>query len=114
MSFLSFLSFQPCRATYWKDRKDREDIKILFYVSPAGPNSSKKSTLQKSAILRGNPSQLPMDNSRELASLLRRANRVAILQAPPGLSMVKVQLGEELPPPSPWCLTVAIEPKRSS
>ena len=53
-----------------------------------------------------------MDNSRELASLLRRANRVAILQAPPGLSMVTVQLGEELPPPSPWCLTVAIEPKR--
>jgi hypothetical protein len=112
VSFLSFLSFQPCRATYWKDRKDREDKKILFYVSPAGSNCSKKSTLQKSVILRGNPSQLAMDNSRELASLLRRANRVAILQAPPVLSMVMLQPGDELPPPSPWCLTLAVEPRR--
>jgi hypothetical protein len=53
-----------------------------------------------------------MDNSRELASLLRRANRVAILQAPPALSMVTLQHGDEITPPSPWRLTVAIEPKR--
>ena len=53
-----------------------------------------------------------MDNSRELASLLRRANRLAILQAPPALSIVTLQPGEEVPPPSPWRLIVAIEPKR--
>lgn len=53
-----------------------------------------------------------MDNSRELANLLRRANRLAILQAPPALSIVTLQPGEEVPPPSPWRLTVAIEPKR--
>ncbi|QPN70131.1 hypothetical protein [Synechococcus sp. CBW1108] len=55
-----------------------------------------------------------MDNSRELASLPRRANRVAILQAPPALSMLMVQPGDELPPPSPWRLTVVIEPKRAA
>jgi len=53
-----------------------------------------------------------MDNSRELASLLRRANRVVILQSPPALTMMVLQPGAELPPPSPWRLTVAIEPKR--
>ena len=54
-----------------------------------------------------------MDNSRELASLLRRANRVAIVQSPPALTMTVLPFDEELPPPSPWTLTVAIEPKRS-
>lgn len=34
VSFLSFLSFQPCRGPYWKDRKDREDINFLFHVKP--------------------------------------------------------------------------------
>jgi len=53
-----------------------------------------------------------MDNTRELASLLRRANRVAILQSPPALTMAVLQPGDELPPTSPWRLTVAIEPKR--
>mgnify|MGYP006906269672 CR=1 FL=1 len=42
-----------------------------------------------------------MDNSRELASLLRRANRVAIVQSPPALTMTVLPFGEELPPPSP-------------
>jgi hypothetical protein len=54
-----------------------------------------------------------MDNSRELASLLRRANRLTILQRPPALEMVVLQPGDELPPPSPWRLTLAIEPKKS-
>ena len=53
-----------------------------------------------------------MDNSRELASLLRRANRIAILQAPPKLELAVINDGDELPPPSPWRLTLAIEPKR--
>ena len=42
VSFLSFLSFQPCGSTYWKDRKDREDINFLFYVSLAGPLAVQK------------------------------------------------------------------------
>ena len=53
-----------------------------------------------------------MDNSRELASLLRRANRIAILQAPPALTMTVLQPGDELPPPSPWRLNLVIQPKR--
>jgi hypothetical protein len=53
-----------------------------------------------------------MDNSRELASLLRRANRLTILQRPPALEMVVVQPGEEMPPASPWRLNLTIEPKR--
>jgi len=55
-----------------------------------------------------------MDNLRERASLLRRANRVAILQSPPALTMAVLQPGDDLQPPSPWTLTVTIEPKRSS
>ena len=53
-----------------------------------------------------------MDNSRELASLLRRANRLTILQRPPALEMVVLQPGEEMPPASPWRMTLAIDPKR--
>jgi len=53
-----------------------------------------------------------MNNSRELASLLRRASRVKILQAPPTLHLAVLQPGDELPAPSTWRLTVAIEPKR--
>lgn len=52
-----------------------------------------------------------MDNSRELASLLRRANRLAILQAPPKLELVVVNEGDELPPPSPWLLRLQIQAK---
>ena len=55
-----------------------------------------------------------MDNSRELANLPRRANRLTLLQAPPALSMLIVQPGDELPPPSTWRLTVVIEPKRAA
>jgi hypothetical protein len=53
-----------------------------------------------------------MDNSRELASLLRRANRVAITQRPPALELAVINAGDELPPPSPWRLTIQVEPKR--
>ena len=54
-----------------------------------------------------------MDNSRELTSLLRRANRLTILQRPPALEMVVLQPGEEMPPASPWRMTLTIDPKRS-
>jgi hypothetical protein len=53
-----------------------------------------------------------LDLSRQIEQLARRVDRVTILQAPPKLSMVTVQPGDELPPPSPWRMTVAIEPKR--
>ena len=55
-----------------------------------------------------------MDNSRELASLLRRANRLSILQVPPKLELAVVNDGDELPPPSPWRLILQIQPKLRS
>jgi len=110
VSFLSFLSFQPCGSTYWKDRKDREDINFLFHVSLAGPLATQK--IVPSKIRHSGGKRLnAMDNTRELASLLRRASRVS-LQAPPTLHLAVLQPGDELPAPSPWRLTVAIEPKR--
>jgi hypothetical protein len=54
-----------------------------------------------------------MDNSRELASLLRRANRVAITQRAPALELAVINADNELPPPSPWRLTIQMEPKRT-
>ena len=54
-----------------------------------------------------------MDNSRELAALLRRANRIALVQRPPSLELTVVNSGDELPPPSPWRLAIQIEPKRT-
>jgi hypothetical protein len=60
----------------------------------------------------GKPSAATMDNNRELASLLRRANRLTILQRPPALEMVVLQPGEEMPPASPWRMTLTIDPKR--
>ena len=53
-----------------------------------------------------------MDNSRELSSLLRRANRLSILQRPPALEMAVIHSGKEIPPTSPWRLNLLIEPKR--
>jgi hypothetical protein len=53
-----------------------------------------------------------MDNSRELASLLRRANRLSIIQQPPTLEMVIMDIDDEKLGQSQWQLTLAIEPKR--
>jgi hypothetical protein len=55
-----------------------------------------------------------MDNSRELASLLRRANRLTILQRPPALEMVVLQPGEEMPPASPWRMNLIIANKKQN
>ena len=52
-----------------------------------------------------------MDNSRELASLLRRVNRLSILQAPPKLELAVINEGEQVPPPSPWRMTLQIQAK---
>jgi len=52
-----------------------------------------------------------MDNSRELASMLRRVNRVSILQKPPALELAVIKEGEKLPAPSPWRLHLVIQEK---
>jgi len=54
-----------------------------------------------------------MDNSRELAALLRRATRIALVQRPPSLELAVVNAGDEMPSPSPWRLTIQVEPKRT-
>jgi hypothetical protein len=56
---------------------------------------------------------ITLDNSRELAALLRRANRIALVQRPPSLELAVINAGDELPPPSPWRLTIQVEPKRT-
>jgi hypothetical protein len=53
-----------------------------------------------------------MQLSRQIEQLARRAERISILQRPPALEMVVLQPGEEAPPPSPWRLTLQVEPKR--
>jgi len=54
-----------------------------------------------------------LDLSRQIEQLARRIDRVTILiKAPPTLHLAVLQPGEELPTPSPWRLTVAIEPKQ--
>lgn len=53
-----------------------------------------------------------MELSRQLEQLARRAERITVLQRPPKLELVVIDAGDELPPPSPWRLTLAIEPKR--
>ena len=52
-----------------------------------------------------------MNNSRELERLLRRAERVRTIQAPPTLTMPVVMPGEEAPEPEPWQMIVYVEPK---
>jgi len=52
-----------------------------------------------------------LDLSRQIEQLARRIDRVT-LKAPPTLHLAVLQPGEELPTPSPWRLTVAIEPKQ--
>jgi hypothetical protein len=58
-------------------------------------------------------SLITLDNSRELAALLRRATRIALVQRPPSLELAVFNAGDEMPPPSPWRLTIQVEPKRT-
>ena len=55
-----------------------------------------------------------MTISRELEFLLRRAERISVLQRPPKLELAVVNDGDELPPPSPWRLTLQIQQKLTS
>ena len=52
-----------------------------------------------------------MTISRELEFLLRRAERISVLQRPPKLELAVVNDGDELPPPSPWRMNLVIQPK---
>ena len=52
-----------------------------------------------------------MTISRELEFLLRRAERITVLQRPPKLELAVVNDGDELPPPSPWRMSMVIQPK---
>jgi hypothetical protein len=54
-----------------------------------------------------------MELSRQIEQLARRTERISILQRPPALEMVVLQPGEEMPPASPWRMTLTIDPKRS-
>ena len=96
-------------------KRQKGQIRQLFFVhheSPQGRIPSQKIAALKIRHPEGKPSAVTMDNSRELASLLRRANRLTILQRPPALEMVVLQPGEEAPPANPWLLPLLIETKR--
>jgi hypothetical protein len=84
----------------------------LFITRACRADSAQKIAVLKIRHPEGKPAAVTMDNSRELASLLRRANRLTILQNPPVLELLTVNPGEELPP-SPWRLNLVIEPKRT-
>jgi hypothetical protein len=84
----------------------------LFITRACRADNAQKIAVLKIRHPEGKPSTVTMDNSRELSSLLRRANRLSILQRPPALEMAVIHCGEEMPAPSPWRLTLQIEPKR--
>jgi len=55
-----------------------------------------------------------MDNSREIASFRRRANKVGIAKEPPQISVDMWHEGEEPPPAKPWQLRIMIETKKDA
>jgi len=52
-----------------------------------------------------------MDNSREIASFRRRANKVSVFKRPPTLEVAVWHQGEESPEEKPWQLRIMIEEK---
>jgi hypothetical protein len=52
-----------------------------------------------------------MDNSREIYSLHRRANKIGLVKAPPKFSVAVWNEGEEPPAEEPWQLRIMIEKK---
>lgn len=53
-----------------------------------------------------------MDNSREIASFRRRANKIGLVKEPPQISIDVWHEGEEPPAMKPWQLRIMIEKKR--
>jgi hypothetical protein len=98
--------------TGFRHKRHKRQYSRAFLVSACRADTSQKIAALKIRHPEGKPSTATMDNSRELASLLRRANRLTILQRPPALEMVVLQPGEEAPPANPWLLPLLIETKR--
>ena len=53
-----------------------------------------------------------MDNSREIASFRRRANKIGLGKEPPQLTIDIWHEGEEPPAAKPWQMRIMIEKKR--
>ena len=53
-----------------------------------------------------------MDNSREIASFRRRANKVGLTKEPPHMSIAMWREGEEPPAEKPWQLRIMIESQK--
>jgi len=55
-----------------------------------------------------------MDNSREIASFRRRANKVGFTKEPPQMSVAMWHESEEPPAVKPWQLRIMIETKKDA
>lgn len=55
-----------------------------------------------------------MDNSREIASFRRRANKVGLTKEPPQMSVAVWHESEEPPAVKPWQLRIMIETKKDA
>ena len=55
-----------------------------------------------------------MDNSREIASFRRRANKVGLTKEPPQINIDVWHEGEEPPAVKPWQLRIMIETKKDA
>ena len=108
---LKEIPWHDLKKTY-KTYKTSDSVFSCF--APQGQSAHKDRRLKNPPSCRQTTPDVDMDNSRELASLLRRANRLSILQVPPKLELAVVNDGDELPPPSPWRLILQIQPKLRS
>jgi hypothetical protein len=110
---LTSVFFKPIDMTSFRHKRHKRQYPRPFLVSVR-----RTDTRPETRRLENRPScrqitSNPMDNSRELASMLRRANKIAIRQRPPALELAVINAGDEMPPPSPWRLTIQVEPKRT-
>ena len=55
-----------------------------------------------------------MDNSREIASFRRRANKIGLDREPPQITVAVWSEGEEPPAVKPWQLRIMIETKKDA
>ena len=55
-----------------------------------------------------------MDNSREIASFRRRANKVAVINHPPQIEVAVWSEGDTPPEEKPWQLRIMVETKKDA
>ena len=55
-----------------------------------------------------------MDNSREIASFRRRANKVAVINQPPQFEVAVWGEGDTPPEEKPWQLRIMVETKKDA